>query len=102
MSTLSLTKAIERQLKEKANQLGKSPEALALKTLRKEFAVLEEQSHEAVFPSRSKAKTLADLLGDYIGAVDSGEYVEGGAQMSKDTGKKFAEGMLKKYKEGRL
>jgi len=40
--------------------------------------------------------SLADYLADHIGVISSSEYVPGGAQMSKDCGKKFAEGMLKK------
>ncbi|MBI1925070.1 hypothetical protein HYR99_12580 [Candidatus Poribacteria bacterium] len=94
---IRLTEDIERGLIEKANQLGKLPETLALEVLRKQFAHSAE-----VEASVTQARTLADLLGDYIGTVDSSEYVEGGAQMSKDTGKKFAEGMLKKREEKRL
>ena len=47
-------------------------------------------------------ETLADYLKDHIGVIDSGEHVPGGARMSEDTGKKFAEGMVEKRRKGRL
>jgi hypothetical protein len=41
-------------------------------------------------------ETLADYLADHIGVISSSEHIPGGAQMSKDCGKKFAEGLLRK------
>ena len=47
-------------------------------------------------------KKLYDMLPDfwkgYIGVVHSGENVPGGANMSVDSSKKFAEGLLKQYR----
>ena len=40
--------------------------------------------------------TLADFLQGHIGILHSSEYIPGGARMSEDSGKKFAQGMLKK------
>ncbi|HZP83729.1 MAG TPA: hypothetical protein VFB21_18960 [Chthonomonadaceae bacterium] len=45
---------------------------------------------------------MADFLADFIGCIDSGEIVPGGAQMSKDIGKKFTQDMVEKRKAGRL
>jgi hypothetical protein len=94
---IRLTEDIERGLIEKANQLGKPPEMLALEALRKQFARLEKAD-----PDHKEAETLAERLAAHIGVLSSSEYVEGGAQMSKDCGKKFAEGMLRKREEKRL
>jgi len=37
--------------------------------------------------------TLADFLQGYVGVLHSSEYVPGGARMSEDSGRKFAEGL---------
>ena len=94
---IRVTGDIERELVKKANQQGTTPELLAIDALRKQFV-----SPPKAEPDAERAQNLAEFLGDYIGSISSSEYVPGGAQMSKDTGKKFAEGMLKKHEEGRL
>ena len=53
-------------------------------------------------PSVEPGKTLADFLADRIGVLSSSEYIPGGAQMSEDCGKKFAQGMVEKRKRGKL
>ena len=63
---------------------------------------LREKELEKTDSVHKETETLADRLTDYIGVLSSSEYVPGGAQMSKDTGKKFAEGMVKKREEGHL
>jgi prevent-host-death family protein len=40
-----------------------------------------------------KPATLADFLQGYVGVLHSSEYVPGGARMSEDSGRKFAEGL---------
>ena len=45
---------------------------------------------------------MLDFFEGYVGVLHSSECVPGGAQMSQDTGRKFAEGMLKKRQEGKL
>jgi prevent-host-death family protein len=37
--------------------------------------------------------TLADFLKGYVGILHSSEYAPGGARMSEDSGRKFAEGL---------
>ena len=46
----------------------------------------------------NRPKTLADFLEGYIGVVHSSENVPGGANMSVDSSKKFAEGLVKQYR----
>ena len=49
---------------------------------------------------KKRPETLADFmeLDTFIGAVNSSEDVPGGADMSVDSSKKFAEGLLKQYR----
>ena len=46
-----------------------------------------------------KPQSLADYWADYIGSLDSSEVVPGGANLSSDTGDKFAELMMEKYRK---
>ena len=56
----------------------------------------EPQAAEAPAESAPK-RTLADLLEGYIGAIRSSEHIPGGANMSVDTGKRFAEGLWEQH-----
>jgi hypothetical protein len=91
---------LERALAARAHQIGTTPERLALDSLRECFPPSE--SEETDEGSGKTQQTLADLLHGYVGILHSNEYVPGGAAMSEDTGKKFAAGLLKKRKSGRL
>jgi hypothetical protein len=44
---------------------------------------------------------MADYLKDFIGVLHSSEFVKGGAQLSKDSGKKFTAILLKKHQRRR-
>jgi len=88
---ITLTADIENDLTHYAKHQGIRPEMLALNVLREWFA-----AHSIDESSTDEDGSLADYLADHIGVISSSEYVPGGAQMSKDCGKKFAEGMLKK------
>jgi len=92
--TINLTPDVERALTSEATRRGTSVESLVLDCLRSQF--VEKQ---ALLPQNG---SLADFLADMIGVIDSGERVPGGARMSENTGKKFAEGMLQKKQQGRL
>ena len=48
------------------------------------------------------SSSLADLLNGYVGVIHSSEKVEGGAQLSKQTGSAFAEIIRQKREEDRL
>jgi hypothetical protein len=73
--------------------MGTTPEIVALDTLNREFI-------PAAQPAPTGG-TLADFLGDFIGCLDSGEIVPGGANMSENIGETFAEGMAEKRGAGR-
>jgi len=89
--TISLTPEVERVLEEEAQSMGVTPEDLALEILERGLARREALYSEG-------PRNLADYLEEYIGAVDSGDYVPGGARMSEATGKKFAAGLLAKHR----
>ena len=92
--TITLTTEIEKGLIEQAGKLGTSPEALAIETLRQAFA--------PIFPHEASTcrENLVDFLGDFVGCLSSDEYVPGGAQLSTDPGKRFAEGLLERRRQG--
>jgi hypothetical protein len=94
MVTIVLPPDLEKTITERALRNGTTPELLVLETLQQEYA-------PAVTPA-PKEGTLADFLGDYIGCIDSGELIPGGARMSENIGERFAEGMLEKHKAGKL
>lgn len=95
MVTITLTPELERIVTERAKQQGTTPELLALDKLSEQFlpVLSSEPSQEG---------NLADYLGEFIGCLDSGDLVSGGARMSENIGEKFAEGMAQKRREGRL
>ncbi|HZT43443.1 MAG TPA: hypothetical protein VFA07_14850 [Chthonomonadaceae bacterium] len=95
MITITLPPELEQVVTERAKQQGTTPELVALDTLRKELLPVAS-------PPPIEGQTLVDFLGEFIGCIHSSEMVPGGAQMSVDTGKKFAAGMVKKRREGRL
>jgi hypothetical protein len=94
MITITLPPELEKTVSEKAEQQGTTPELLVLDELRLRFSPEK--------PELGSEGTLADFLGDFIGCIHSSEVVPGGAQMSTDSGKKFAAGMVKKRREGKL
>ena len=94
MVTIVLPTDLEKTITERAQRNGTTPELLVLKTLRQEFGT-------DVTPGANEG-TLADFLGDYIGCLDSGEMIPGGARMSENIGERFAEGMLEKHNAGKL
>ncbi len=49
-----------------------------------------------------KSSSLADLLNGYVGVIHSSEKVNGGAQLSKQTGNGFTEIIRQKREEDRL
>ena len=99
MVTITLPPELERTITELAQRKGTTPELLTLDALHREFLSL---SPPLPATEQTKEKTLADFLGDFIGCLDSGEFVPGGARMSENIGEKFAEGMVEKRKAGHL
>ncbi|MCI0525349.1 MAG: hypothetical protein L0Y75_08820 [Acidobacteria bacterium] len=95
--TLKLTPDIADSLIEYSQRQGTTPELLVLETLRKLLA-----PPVTAAPADNQYQTLADFLDGYVGVVDSGELVPGGARMSEECGEKFAAGMLEKRERGKL
>lgn len=95
MATITLPPVLERVMTEQAKRQGTTLEVLAVDKLNAAF--LPAQPAETV-----EGGTLADFLGDFIGCIDSSEFVPGGANMSEYTGRKFGELMVKKHREGKL
>ncbi len=94
---VALPPEITKALIEQARKRETTPERLALDSLRERFVSSAEEE-----PPAAERRTLADFLGEHLGVLHSSEHVPGGAQMSEDTGRKFAEGMAKKRREERL
>ena len=94
MVTITLPPELEQPIIEQARRRGTTPELLTLDVLHREFLPPS--------PPTANEGTLADFLGDFIGCLDSGEIVPGGARMSENVGEKFAEGMVEKRRAGHL
>jgi len=94
MITITLPPDLEKTVSEQAQQQGTTPELLVLDELRIRFSPVQ--------PPVSQEGTLADFLGEFIGSIHSSEVIPGGAQMSTNSGNKFAAGMVKKRREGKL
>lgn len=92
---LTLTPEIEDAIKTQASQKGTTPEQLALEGLRKLFVPAADNGEKS-------PESLADFLDGYIGVIQSSEHVEGGAQMSQDTGDKFAALIKQKRTQNQL
>ena len=89
--TLTLTPDIEQALTEQARDCGTTPEILALEVLRERFVAWRAQE-----APEDSSRSLADFLDGHIGVLKSSEHVPGGARMSEDGGRKFAEALLEK------
>jgi hypothetical protein len=95
--TIIITPDIEQALAEEASKMGTTPQELALQCLRARF--VPSDGNDTAAPEQG---TLADFLAGHIGVLASGEHAPGGADMSQDSGKKFATGMVQKRARGPL
>jgi hypothetical protein len=93
---ITLTPDIEQALAAEARRLGRSPEQLALDSLRERFLSAESGRSPA-----EKQDTLADFLRGHLGILHSSEYVPGGARLSEDSGRKFAAGLVAQRQQNR-
>lgn len=97
---ITVPSEIERTLTARADELGTTPELLAVDSLREKFPP-SDGTEEA--PEGRAPQNLADFLRGYVGVLHSSELVPPGGGMSEDnTGKKFAAGLFKKRQAGRL
>jgi len=92
-----LTPDLTTALDVAARQQGTTPELLALDCLREHFV-----GNGAAAMEPAGFATLADFLGESLGALASGSIRSGGAQMSATPGRSFAKGMEQKRRQGRL
>ena len=93
---ITLTPDIEQALTVEARKRGRTPEQLALDSLRDRF----------LFPDTdislsAEQTSLADFLRGHIGVLHSSEHVPGGARLSENSGRKFASGLAAKRQEKR-
>ena len=93
---ITLTPDIEQVLRQAAKKQGATVESIVLKTLRECFFQKESGKQE-----RPEMNSLADMLQGDIGAIDSGEIVQGGARMSENSGKRFADILAEKQRQGK-
>lgn len=96
MLSITLPPELEHALLEQARAQGTTPELLALDSLRERF------TNAAISEPTPYHQTMADYWADFIGCLHSSDFVPGGAQMSTDSGRKFAQGMADKREQGKL
>lgn len=86
--TLELPDAVYAALEREAAARGLDPVA---------WIAAHLPAHPTTKPDEQSAKSLAERMTGYIGVFASGL-----GDLSEDTGRKFAEGMEEKRREGRL
>ena len=95
MVTITLPPELEEIVQKEAFQKGTTVELLTLDVLHQRF--FKQSSQEAMH----SGGTLADALKDYIGAVNTSQKYPEGSTLSKNTGQKFAQQMVKKHQQGK-
>lgn len=100
MVTITLPPELEQVVTERAKQQGTTPELWTLDKLRQ--SLQNETAVTSAPEPDTGGETMLDFFAGYVGVLHSSEFVPGGAQMSEDTGRKFAEGMRKKRQENKL
>ena len=88
MVTIMLPSELERAVTEEATQRGTTVELLTLDVLQARFL---KPSPTKQLPAGA---TLADALGDYIGAINTRDKYPEGSTLSENTGRKFAQLMV--------
>ena len=96
MVTITLPPELEHAVAEEAAHLGTTAELLTLDALQHRFL---RRQMSATLP---EGATLADALGDYIGAINTRDRYPEGSTLSEDTGRKFGKLMAEKQKHGKL
>ena len=83
---------MEQEVIKHADILGKTPEEVVLNFLWTRFSPPVKAKDAKPPPKPKEDETLYDALRDYIGVLDSGEFVEGGARLSEFASMKFGDG----------
>lgn len=92
MVTITLPPELEKVVREQAARKGTTPEVYVLASLQGLY--LPESPVGPV--AEQEGETMADFFEGYSGTIDSREVIPGGAHLSKDTGRKFAQLMVEK------
>jgi hypothetical protein len=87
---------LKQALDEAARQQGTTAESLAVALLSGLLLPSAAPAEEPPGPGES----LADQLSYYIGSIDSGEYVPGGARLSERTGTEYGKLLLQRHRKG--
>jgi len=93
---ITLTPDIEQALAAEARKLGRTPEQVALDSLRERFL-----SPESDLSFGGEPATLADFLHGHLGVLHSSEHVPGGASLSEKSGRKFAAALITQRQQKR-
>ncbi len=96
MVTIVLPSELEEAVSKEAVQRGTTVELLTLDVLQERFLKLSS------IKQLPEGATLADALAGYIGAVNTRDKYPEGSTLSEDTGRKFAQLMMEKRKQGKL
>lgn len=90
--TLKIPSSLQQAIDEVARSQGTTVESLAAEVLRERFTPADGAP-----VGENGAGTLADLLAEHIGVLDSGELVPGGARMSERR-KDYADMLLRDHR----
>ena len=93
MTTITLPADLDEVIEEKAKLKGTTAEVFVVDDLRIRYLPPPVPALPA------NGETLYDFLKDHIGVISSSEFVPGGANLSENTGRKFAELLMKKHRE---
>ena len=95
MLTITLPPELAQAVTRKARTQGTTPERLAVDELRRIYlGTRDDAEHDG--------QTLLDYWADYIGTLDSRENGPEASNMSEDTGRRFAQLMVEKHRQGKL
>jgi len=96
MVTITLPSELEKAVTEEAAHKGTTAEMLTLDVLHERF--LKPPSTKLL----PEGKSLADALGAYIGAINTHDKYPEGSTLSENTGRKFAQRLAEKRRQGEL
>lgn len=100
--TITLPPDLQPRL-EQEKRPGEDIPTFIERMLRERLAEIEaEKVEESDEEDELTGGTMADLFAGRVGLFRSNERVPGGARMSENTGKQFAEGMAEKQRQGHL
>jgi hypothetical protein len=93
--TLKLPSALRQAIDAEARREGTTLESLAAQALRERFTPGADQAS-----LEEGGGTLADLLAEHIGVLDSGELIPGGARLSERRAE-YADMLMRDHRERR-